>query len=205
MPIRCLLAVLLCWSSAWTGEVTVTFTLDRQPPAAALAWVEGMDDWPAETVTIDQRDRTFLPELVACPPGGTVAIHNNDDQQHNVFALDQRLGVDRDLGLGQPGTVLELPVTWPAGEVVRAGCKIHPQMRLWVAAIPTRHHAVLFWPSGQRRATLGIPRIPDVAKSLRIWTAKSDPVSVAIGGAAELKRQGTAVGRVTVERRPGSP
>ncbi len=177
-------------------EVQVELRLERQPPAVALAWIEGQSDWAAETVVIDQRGRAFLPELAVCPPGGTVAIHNNDDQQHNVFALDQRLGVDRDLGLGQPGTVLELPVTWAAGEVVRAGCKIHPQMRLWVAAIPTRHHATVRWPADQRTITLTLSAIPLGATTVRVWTPKTDPVSVAIGGEADLTRQSVVIGRV---------
>jgi hypothetical protein len=209
---RC--GVLLCVGvvlPAATWELTVT--PGRLPPPVVIVWAEGLDDWATATATetkvgvvhVTQRNRTFIPGWAVAPPGGAVHIDNEDDQRHNVFALDPALRIDTDLGLGEPGTTMVFPVTWAAGQVLRAGCKIHPAMRLWIASVPTRHHLAMAWPKVEGKdapqASLTLTEVPASVSHFRVWTPRIDAASVVANSSVELRWKDAPAGSIRAERR----
>jgi plastocyanin len=149
-----------------------------------MIWLPDDASWkPADPTVIEQRDQTFIPVLAVAPPGGVVQFHNSDPQPHNVFALDPRAGIDCDLGLGDPGSTLTLTVAWPAGTVVKHGCKIHPQMQLWIASLSSAFHAVAVVPTDPARVTLHLADIPATATRLSFWAPRCTPLTVPLNPA----------------------
>jgi plastocyanin len=188
------------WATAATIDVQVAF--ERAAPPAVLVWMAEDTSWKPTTPTVvDQRFEAFHPLIAVAAPGGTVRITNSDTQQHNVFALDPERHIDLDLGLGAPGSELSLAVTWPAGGVVRHGCKIHPQMALWVAALTSAYHATSEIPEGELRTTLRLTDVPDGLTRVAVWAPRIEPLELA-PGTAEVRRKGKVVGSVSVQRLP---
>src|SRR4029079_17742853 len=72
-----------------TGKVAVT-DADGKPAAAdAIVYVVGFQDEPdpkAPQVKIEQKDRKFVPDLVAITVGESVSFPNTDTFLHNVFS-----------------------------------------------------------------------------------------------------------------------
>lgn len=186
---------------AWSAEtIEATVRFDRAPPPAVLLWVPGDAGWkPDSTIVIDQKDRAFHPQIAVAPTGSTIDIRNSDDQQHNVFSLDP----DVDLGLGQPGSLLHLTVAWPAGTVVKHGCKIHPQMQLWVAALDTPYHAVTELPESALSGIVRIAGVPAERTQAVLWAPRCDQLSVTIPCTdVPVLRKGRPVGTLSVHRVP---
>lgn len=194
-PLLCLLFIGPL--TAATIEGTVTF--ERGAPPAVLLWLPGDSSWkPEGPIVVDQRDQAFRPVIAVCPPSGTVVIHNSDTVQHNVFSIDP----DVDLGLGQPASALTLNITWPAGSVVRHGCKIHPQMQLWVASLATAHHVVVPFTETALSATFTLDGVPADTARLSFWSPRGEPMEAAVGAATPILRKGKPIGSVSARLLP---
>lgn len=121
------------------GTVTVT-EADGKPAKGAevIVYVVGFKQASAGTVTtIEQKDRTFRPELVAVTAGDSVAFPNGDKFLHNVFSPSGTRKFD--LGSFKKGEtkVKEFPSTG----VVDVYCNIHPEMAATIVVVPNRAHA----------------------------------------------------------------
>ena len=186
-------------SSVPAASIDVTVSFERAAPPAVLVWIPGVTGWkPTAPSVVDQRLEAFHPTLVVAPQGGVVEFHNSDTQRHNVFALDAERGIDTDLGLGAPGTTLSLTVTWPVGSVVKHGCKIHPQMQLWIMALDSPLHAVGALPEGALQVTVRIPQVPADTKQVTLWAPRCETVTTTIDAEpTPIIRKGRAVGRFT--------
>ena len=83
------------------------------------------------TVTIDQKDHSFVPETVAIHAGDSVRFTNSDPDLHNVHSPSGTSSFNAAMKgreeflktFRRPGGVLE---------PVRVGCNIHPAMRAWI-------------------------------------------------------------------------
>lgn len=188
--------------NAATIEVTVTF--DRGAPPAVLMWMPEDTTWkPTEPTTVDQVNQTFVPTIAVAPPGGTVRFTNSDTVQHNVFALDDERKINTDLGLAAPESVLTLTVAWPAGAVVKHGCKIHPQMQLWIASLNSSLHQVVSIPDGQLTATLRLKQVPITYTRVALWAPRIEALETT-KTQGPLLRRGKPAGTFTVRRLPDS-
>ena len=186
--------------NAATIEVAVTF--DRSAPPAVLVWMPEDSTWkPIEPTTVDQLNQTFAPTIAVAPPGGSVRFTNSDSVQHNVFALDDERKVDTDLGLAPPTTVLTLNVTWPVGAAVKHGCKIHPQMQLWIVALNSSYHQAMTIPEGQLTATLRLEQVPASCTRVALWAPRIEAVETT-DTHGPLLRRGKPAGTFTVRRLP---
>jgi plastocyanin len=82
----------------------------------------------ARVKAIVQKDKRFLPHVLAVPLGATVEFRNDDEIFHNVFSLSKPN--DFDLGLYKSGAARER-VFGSAG-AVQLLCNIHSSMQAWV-------------------------------------------------------------------------
>lgn len=192
---------------AATVEATVRF--ERAAPPALVVWIPGVTGWkPVVPTVVDQRFEAFHPIIAIAPPGGVVEFHNADAQQHNVFALDAERGIDTDLGLGAPGTILSLTVAWPVGSVVKHGCKIHPQMQLWIMALDSPFHAVGEFADGTLETVVRIPDVPADLHRLSLWAPRCEQLTVELSavdqqaGGQQVFRKGKPVGKLSVRLLP---
>jgi plastocyanin len=92
---------------------------------------------PART-EIDQKNKRFLPHIIAVPVGSTVDFPNSDPIFHNAFSNFE--GKVFDIGLYPPGTSRSVRFDRPG--VVRVFCNIHPTMSAVIVVLATPYFAV---------------------------------------------------------------
>ena len=201
------IAISAMGNSVPAASIEVTVSFERAAPPAVLVWIPDVSGWkPTAPTVVDQRFEAFHPTIAVAPPGGVVEFINSDTQRHNVFALDAERGIDTDLGLGAPGTTLSLTVSWPVGSVVKHGCKIHPQMQLWIMALDSPLHAVGELPDGALEVTVRIPQVPADTKQITLWAPRCETVTTAIDAEpTPIVRKGKAVGRLTTHLQVKDP
>ncbi len=152
--------------------------------ATAVVYAEPLDgvapSRPAAPVSIEQRDKTFVPRVLAVPVGTTVRFPNSDGIFHNVFSLSP--GNAFDLGLYRSGASKSRTLTGPG--LVRVFCNIHPQMTAVVVAAPTPWVAVtaaggafrLELPAGRYRVTALSERAAAVTAEVTVAGTTTAPV-----------------------------
>src|ERR1051326_4578409 len=99
---------------------------------------------PPRRVEMKQRDKSFVPHVVAIPVGGSVEFPNLDPIFHNAFSNFE--GTRFDVGLYAPGTSQTVVFRTPG--IVRVFCNIHPTMSAIIAVVPTPWYDVT-GPSGK--------------------------------------------------------
>jgi plastocyanin len=86
---------------------------------------------------IDQRERRFIPRVLAVAPGTTVEFPNHDTVHHNARS---RSGAQQfDLGLYAPGETRS--AVFEAAGIVEIRCSAHPEMEAWVVVSDSSHFA----------------------------------------------------------------
>ena len=137
--------LLFCSTTASATSVTgtVSFMTRRgQKPNVneTLVWLEPVGAKasmrPAAAFTMTTRNKTFLPHVMAVPPGSTVAFPNEDPISHNLFSLTP--GHTFDLGLYRKGPGKAHTFDKPG--VVNVYCNIHPNMSAVVHVMPTPYY-----------------------------------------------------------------
>lgn len=83
--------------------------------------------------TMEQKDKTFRPHILAIAAGTTVDFPNFDPIFHNAFSNYD--GQIFDIGLYPPGT--SRSVRFSRAGVVRIFCNIHPHMSAIIVVLPT--------------------------------------------------------------------
>jgi plastocyanin len=142
--------------AASAGPVSGTVRTTTRPgvtPAPAIVYAEPIDSpAPRQTgqVTLTQRNKTFLPPVLAAPVGSTVTFPNQDTIFHNVFSLSGPEPFD--LGLYRAGSTRERTFSQPG--TYRVFCNIHPQMTALLVIVPTPYVIVA---GRDGRFTLDLP------------------------------------------------
>ena len=80
---------------------------------------------------VEQRNKEFLPRLLAIPPGSTVAFPNYDLVYHNVFSLSSVQPFD--IGLYKDGQSRSMKFDKPG--LIRLGCNVHAKMAAFVFVV----------------------------------------------------------------------
>jgi len=106
--------------------------------SGVVIWLERMggERPPAvrpRTVKIVQKQKTFIPHIVAVPVGATVEFPNADPIFHNAFSNFS--GQSFDVGLYPPGTSQK--VRFARAGAVRVFCNIHSSMSAVIVVVPT--------------------------------------------------------------------
>jgi plastocyanin len=88
--------------------------------------------------TLDQRNETFVPHVLAIVAGTTVDFPNNDETYHNVFSLSSTKPFD----LGRYAAGRKKSVKFDRPGIVRVFCDIHSHMSAFILVFAHRHFAV---------------------------------------------------------------
>ena len=122
------------------GHVTVTDEGGgRVADAEVIVYLVGFaepGDPHAPPVKIAQKDRRFVPELVAITVGERVSFPNLDPFLHNVFSQSATRRFD--LGSFRKGDAKTKD--FPKPGVVDVYCNIHPEMAATILVLPNRRH-----------------------------------------------------------------
>jgi plastocyanin len=133
-----------------TGAVTLAPADDKggrkiRDHSGVVVWLEPKDpaDLPRPTggpkrAVMEQRDKTFLPHVLAVEVGTTVDLPNFDPIFHNAFSNYD--GQVFDLHLYAPQTTRKVLFRRPG--MVRVFCNIHSTMSAVIAVLPTPYFAV---------------------------------------------------------------
>jgi plastocyanin len=111
----------------------------------------GNDPAVRATLSMQQIDRRFSPDLLVVPMGSTVSFPNMDPIFHNIFSLSKPKTFD--LGTYDKGETRKVAFAKPG--VVGVYCHLHPNMEATILVTPNRWYA--------RSDGSGQFRIPDVA------------------------------------------
>lgn len=158
-------ALILGVSSAQGATVEGSATIDGQPAAHSVVYLEGatppLPAALADRVIVDQKNLAFEPHVLPVVRGTVVEFTNSDDVQHNVFSPSAAAG-KFNLGTYGPGATRTVTLDQPGDVLVL--CNIHMEMEA--------HVLVLDGPYFTTVADDGSYRIPDVPAGtylLRIW------------------------------------
>lgn len=117
-----------------------------------------------------QRNKTFVPHVLAVPVGSTVDFPNEDLIFHNVFARSYPDPFD--LGLYRSGVSRSRVFSRPA--VYRIFCNIHPPMAAVILVLPTSFITEADSNGGYRLD------LPPGRYRITAWSEKSEPVATEI-------------------------
>ena len=133
--------------------------------------------------SLAQKNKSFLPHVLAIPVGSTVDFPNTDEIFHNIFTLSRPSPFD--LGLYRNGEsksrVFSMPATY------RVFCNIHPQMAAVIIVLPTSYIAEAT-AAGEYRLDLPAGRYRITAWSERGGESSTAEITVGSGAspAADL-------------------
>jgi plastocyanin len=96
------------------------------------------EDRESARVTLDQRNETFVPHLLAITAGTIVDFPNHDRTYHNVFSLSKAKRFD----LGRYAAGASKAVRFDRPGIVRVFCDIHSHMNAFVLVFGHRFFAV---------------------------------------------------------------
>jgi plastocyanin len=136
-------------AASLTGSVELTDQRDsttrrRKDYSGVVVWLEPLDKAraipaaPARKAEIVQKDKKFIPHILAIPVGTQVDFPNFDPIFHNAFSKFS--GQPFDVGLYPPGTSKSITFTRPG--VVRVFCNIHSTMSAIIVVTRTPWFAV---------------------------------------------------------------
>jgi plastocyanin len=121
-------------------------------------------DVEPQRATLDQRNETFVPHVLAITVGTTVDFPNSDRVYHNVFSLSG----PRRFDLGRYAAGRSRSVRFDRPGIVRVFCEIHSHMSAFILVFNHRYFAVT---AADGRYQIG--RVPPGRYTLVAWNEGS--------------------------------
>jgi plastocyanin len=151
-------------------------------PGAAVVWLRRLDGpTPAPrptSRTMSQKNKAFVPRVLAVPVGSTVEFRNDDVYYHNVFSLS---GTQKfDTGIYAAGVAHKEVFKKPG--VVELLCNIHASMRGYLYVVDSAYYT-----QPHANGTFLIRGVPPGRYELAAWHEVSaevvkQPIQVGAGG-----------------------
>ncbi|MBC8132184.1 MAG: hypothetical protein H7X95_04320 [Deltaproteobacteria bacterium] len=189
-----------------SGTVTGGGTLG---PGGTVLWMKRTDGRPtgrpapARGKIVSQRNKTFIPRVLAVPVGSKVDFRNEDDLFHNVFSLSRPN--DFDTGLYRQGASYS-QVFRKAG-VVQILCNIHSSMIAYVFVVDTPYYT-----QADAAGAFAIKNVPPGDYEIETWheaSMKPSRQKVTVGGESlrglAVKVAGDKAAPATIPDKSGKP
>ncbi len=180
------------------------FTFDGKPPRVALVYFSEDKSLVVGEATVDQVNKEFTTYLIVGGKDTKLQFKNSDNIDHNIYVNDNDAEVNFDVGLAEPGSVVTKPMDWKDNRIVRVSCKIHPNMRMYIAKLTSKYHAVINYEKPGFDGKWEIKDVPAQYTKLTIWMPGLDPIETTIAGGkkATLKitKKSEERGSVTLSR-----
>jgi plastocyanin len=151
---------------------TITGHVDVKGKAwgPVYVYVENMKEAAVDrTVEIVQRDRSFVPSVVAVQRGTRLSFPNADPFLHNVFSPSPAQPFD--LGTYRQGEAAGTVRLFTPG-LIEVLCNMHAKMRANVLVVPNRHYAKA---SGD--GNFRLENVPVGARTVVAWTPDATPAT----------------------------
>ncbi|MDX1454626.1 MAG: methylamine utilization protein [Gammaproteobacteria bacterium] len=164
LMLACLLA---CGGAAFpghAGELKITLVDQDGAPiehAAVLLDMDGLDAPPSPVPAVmDQRDRQFLPYVLAIRPGAEVSFPNSDNIRHHVYSFSEARPLELKLYSGTPTE----PLDFPREGIVTLGCNIHDWMLGFIVVSSADRQAI-----SDAAGQVMFRDLPDGEARVRTW------------------------------------
>jgi hypothetical protein len=150
-------------------------------PGGAVIALRRVDGWtpkpPPQQKPLLQKEKRFVPHVLAVPVGSTIDFRNEDEIFHNVFSLSPAAKFDT--GLHKGGA--ETPVKFEKTGVIELLCNIHATMLGYLVVVDTPWYAV-----ADGSGTFQIRNVPPGEYEASVWheaanAAQKRKVTVAEG------------------------
>jgi len=132
---------------------------------------------PRRAAVMEQKNRAFIPHVLAVQIGTAVRFPNLDDVQHHVYSFSPAKPFQLPLYKGSPPN----PVLFDKAGVVTLGCNIHDQMSAFIIVVDT--------PYFEKTAANGRASLRDLEPgryTVRVWApemrGEPAPASVTVTG-----------------------
>jgi plastocyanin len=102
--------------------------------ARVVIYLEGELPSKSISVTLEQKNRRFVPETIVVPAGSTVSFPNRDPIFHNVFSLSKVTSFD----LGNYPKDQTRTVRFAKPGIVFVGCRLHANMGAVIVVSPNQ-------------------------------------------------------------------
>ena len=142
---------------------------------------------PAEGKVVNQRNKAFVPRVLAVPIGTSVLFRNEDPLAHNVFSLSSSKPFDTGL-YKAPGAE---SVTFDKPGVVQLLCNIHSSMIGYVVAVDTPYYA-----QADAKGAFAIRGVIPGDYEVEVWhenASQPTKVKATVGRDGSLTRDGNPV------------
>ena len=136
------------------------------------------------TLSVAQKDLTFVPFVTAVQKGSAIEFPNQDKTRHHVYSFSPAKVFELKLYAGKP----EAPVRFEKSGIVALGCNIHDYMQAYVYVGDSPFLAVT-----NSQGVANLLDIPDGQYQVKLWHPwqQSDPatgqVSIPMGGEVVFK------------------
>jgi plastocyanin len=149
-------------------------------PGGAVVWLKRMDGAmprtsPPINQIMTQREKTFLPHVLAVPVGTTVQFRNDDRIYHNVFSIAK----PNDFDAGIRATGVTYTRTFTHVGAVQLLCNIHSTMNGYVFVVDSP-----FYAKAQASGAFQIRGVPPGQYELAAWHEAASTITrkrVAVG------------------------
>ena len=131
------LGALLELATARAADVSIRVVdSSGRPLADAVVYLRGGAAGTITTpgqVTIDQKNKQFVPQIAVVAVGTAVTFPNSDQIRHSVYSFSPAKSFTIKLYAGKPPA----PVVFDHEGIIVLGCNIHDQMAAWLAVVDT--------------------------------------------------------------------
>jgi plastocyanin len=170
-------------SVADLGAPRARGTPDRQRSVVYLETAPraAFDQVEPGRASMDQRNETFVPHVLAITAGTMVDFPNSDRFYHNVFSLSKAARFD----LGRYAAGRSRSVRFNQPGIVRVFCEIHSHMNAFILVFAHR-----FFAATDEQGRYRIDDIPAGTYNVIAWNdgavSEPRPVTISAGGVSEL-------------------
>jgi plastocyanin len=174
---RLLSLVLLLSTPALAATLTVDVKNARgaaMRDAVVYALPDGRPAPPArKTAVMDQKNRMFVPHVLAIQTGTRVEFPNSDDIRHQVYSFSTAKTFTLPLYTGTPSN----PIVFDKAGVANLGCNIHDRMSAYIVVVDTPHFAATDKDGRISLANLGAGKYV-----VHVWhpELRADPVTLTL-------------------------
>jgi plastocyanin len=182
--ISILIALCVLSPAAWAASVVVEVR-DAQGAALADAVVSAvpLDGKPGVVrggrAVMDQKDKTFVPHVLAVEVGTSVKFPNSDDIQHSVYSFSPAKPFQLPLYKGTPSE----PIVFAEPGVVTLGCNIHDKMNGYIVVLDTP-----YFEKTESTGRAELRNLPDGKYTINVWQPEmkeAPPAQTVILGESE--------------------
>jgi hypothetical protein len=173
------------------------------PDSRAVLWLTPSKGWtgsPPRSQNLGpkpqllQKNKQFVPHVLAVEVGSVVDFPNHDPFFHNVFSLFD--GKRFDLGLYEAGSTRS--VHFDRVGICYIFCNIHPQMSAIVIVVDTPYFAVT-----NKQGDVVIPDVPVGQYKLNVWEEHCSPSNLKEASReVTIGTDGSFLGTIRLEQSP---